>query len=149
VLRVKTDASGRGWGVFVQELELASWGSFVGLQVDWPIHRKEMWAVLQAALMVCTRVQLRWIEFESDNMMVVAYLKSGGGWDLWMDDVTRRIYMQVVGCQSAIYTARWIRGVTDNVEADRLSHLEDNDDWTLMEWAVARMQRWLGQWTVD
>jgi hypothetical protein len=145
-----SDASDHSWGVYIPELELRSRGSFEGVpRWEWPIHRKELYAAWQAALLAFPRLPGRWFEFKSDNMMVVAYLRNGGGSDPWMTAYARLIHQAAAANQCAVYTARWVRGLTDNQDADFLSRWVDHDDWELLPSTVQLLRTQLSEWTVD
>jgi hypothetical protein len=145
-----SDASDHSWGVYIPELELRSWGSIEGVpRWDWPIHRKELYAAWQAALLAFPRLPGRWFEFKSDNMMVVAYLRNGGGSNPWMTAYAHLIHQVAAVNQCAVYTARWVCGLTDNQDADFLSRWVDHDDWELLPSTVQLLHTQLSEWTVD
>jgi hypothetical protein len=108
-----------------------------------------MYAVWLAAQLAFCRLPGRWFEFCSDNMMVVAYLCNGGGSDRWMTSYARRIHVEAEGQRCGVYTARWVRGLTDNQEADFLSRWVDHDDWEISASTVQIIRASLGAWSID
>ncbi|ELR13538.1 RNAdirected DNA polymerase subfamily protein [Acanthamoeba castellanii str. Neff] len=127
-------------------VSLQARGAFAADKLAWPIHHKEMKPVELAVDTLGHYVAGRWVEFESDNVMVVAYLRDGGGPDPWMTDVVRRVWLRAAAEGCGVYNARWIRGSTDNREADWLSRYSDTDDWELSWDTVAELEQQFGGW---
>jgi hypothetical protein len=149
VMVFQTDTCNTGWGACIPKVGLQARGAFAADKLAWPIHRKEMKAVELAVETLGHYVAGWWVEFESDNIMVVMYLRNGGGPNLWMTDVVRRVWLRAAAKGCGIYNARWIRGSTDNKEADWLSRYSDTDDWELSWDTVAELERQFGGWDVD
>jgi hypothetical protein len=59
VMTIKTNASGYGWGAWVLESGEKVRGSFVGQEAEWPIHCKELQAVMLAIETFCPIKQKR------------------------------------------------------------------------------------------
>jgi hypothetical protein len=106
ILKVQTDASGRGWGVWIPESQQKAGGMFVGEEKGWPIHRKELHAVKIVVELFGEGMQGRWVEFESDNMVVVTYLRSGGGKDAALVEMVKRIWQGLACFNATVYSAR-------------------------------------------
>ncbi len=73
-MTIKTNASGYGWGMWVPESGKKARGSFIGHEAKWPIHCKELQAVVLAIETFCPRFCNWWIEVASNNTMAMAYL---------------------------------------------------------------------------
>jgi len=149
VARIQTDASGHSWGAVLLKSGQQARGYFKEVQSTWPIHKKEQNAVQQAVQTLCQNLYSQWVEFESDNMMVVSYLRDGGGRDPNMARMVKDIWQQLHQNGCAIYTAWWIRGATENQQADMLSRFIDEDDWELLDHTVELLKQNLSDWQVD
>lgn len=84
VMIIKTDASSYSWGAWVPESGKKVRGSFVGWEAEWPIHCKELQAIMLAIETFCPRFCNWWIKVTSNNTMAVAYLHNRGGSDVKM-----------------------------------------------------------------
>jgi hypothetical protein len=149
ILVVKTDASGYGWGGCIPECCQEARGSFSEEERTWRIHRKELWAVLGTVLSHKSAFRGRQVEFLSNNLMVVRYLREGGGRDWWMAGIVKRIWQIMDSIGATIHTAQWIHGVTENAWADALSRFRETDDWQLRPETVESIRQALGPWQVD
>jgi hypothetical protein len=149
VMTIKTDASGYSWGAWVPESSEKARGSFVGWEAEWPIHCKELQAVVLAIETFCPKFCNQWIKVASNNTTAVAYLHNGGGSDTEMMRMVKCVWAALHASGCALYTARWVHGVTENQEADALSWFIDADDWSLHSKTVELLQSVLGEWQVD
>ncbi|ELR11801.1 uncharacterized protein ACA1_362880 [Acanthamoeba castellanii str. Neff] len=149
VMVFQTDACDTGWGACIPKVGLQARGAFMVDELAWPIHHKEMKAVKLAVEMLGHYVAGWWVEFESDNIMVVVYLCDGGGPDLWMTDVMWRVWLRAVAKGCGVYNVQWIHGSMDNREADWLSHYSNTNNWELSWDIVAELEQQFGGWDVD
>jgi hypothetical protein len=122
---------------------------FVADELAWPIHCKEMKVVELAIETLGHYIAGWWVEFESDNVMVVVYLCDGGGPDLWMTDIVWWVWLRAAAEGCGIYNVRWIHGSMDNKEADWLLHYSNTDDWELSWDTVAELEWQFGGWDID
>eukprot|EP01087_Luapelamoeba_hula_P001918 TRINITY_DN1170_c0_g1_i5.p2 TRINITY_DN1170_c0_g1~~TRINITY_DN1170_c0_g1_i5.p2 ORF type:complete len:582 (-),score=-25.12 TRINITY_DN1170_c0_g1_i5:1468-3213(-) len=144
-----TDASLKGWGAVVLTTGRQARGAFPPAWDSWPIHFKEMVAVLKAVKSLSANLAGNQVEVRVDNRMVRAYLANGGGRDSRMHEWTREILGLLAGLGAKLYSAIWVKGELDNWEADALSRWVDGDDWQVKGEVVGMLRDCLGHWEVD
>ncbi len=121
-------------------------GSFVGWEAEWPIHHKELQAIVLAIETFCPKLCNWWIEVA--NAMAVAYLHDGGRSDAEMMKMVKCVWSALHASGCALYMARWVCGATENQEVDALSWFIDAADWLLHSEMVELLQSVLGEWQV-
>ncbi len=122
-------------------------GSFVGWEAEWPIHHKELQAIVLAIETFCPKLCNWWIEVA--NAMAVAYLHDGGRSDAEMMKMVKCVWSALHASGCALYMARWVCGATENQEVDALSWFIDANDWSLHGKMVELLWSVLGEWQVD
>jgi len=50
----------------------------------------------------------RMVECQMDSMVALTYIANGGGRDIWMNQLTRRIHWELQAVGASLYKAVWI-----------------------------------------
>lgn len=142
VVEVFSDACDDGWGGTSQG-RMAR-GSFTIEQAAWHIMFKEMMAVLLVLQSLAHFLRGRRLAIKSDNTTVVAYLRNGGGPHTDLNRMAKQIQVFVMqDLKGEIVSVDWVKGSTDNQEADAMSRAVDCDDWRIVPEIFRRLQkRW-------
>ena len=143
--QVTTDSSSYGWGAHFEELEAA--GSWDKITAGDHINFKELYTVLNAILCFKERLKGQSVQFVSDSITAVAYLNNMGGpvprltalaESIW--EVAHRLGISV---QASFLAGRL------NCQADRLSRLSPQYEWSLCPSLFRFIDRLYGPHTVD
>jgi ribonuclease HI len=127
---LKADASDDGWGASLMGQEQAG-GIFSEVEKRWHIMFKEMAAVLHSIRAFKPLLIGRRLALKTDNVTVVAYLEKGGGQWKDLNTMVKTIWEELATVGATLTSTEWIRGSTENQEADQISRRLDCGDWML------------------
>ena len=125
--QIKTDASGSGWGAVYGSLEAS--GHWTPSICKESINYKELLAVHCAVSSFGQHLRGLNVQVLSDNITTVAYINHLGGPCKKISDLMESLWLTAKELNITL-TARHYAGKI-NVEADRLSRLAPNQEWSL------------------
>ena len=150
VLVLQTDASGKvGWGAALKARPKLARGYHKEEEIDWEINIKELYTVLMGILSFREIIQGRMLECQVDSSIAQADLANGGGPNVQMNDLVKRIHLELASIGASLYEAIWIKGSLLNQKADQMSHWRDQDNWELAISTVELLRQVFGPWDVD
>ena len=144
---LKTDASNEGWGaIFENNIANGQWSEEEKAE---HINVKELKAVYNGLLALCSHIKHTHIKLYMDNMTAVAYIrKMGGTHSVKCNAVARLIWEWAIKTDNYLLPAH-IPGV-DNVEADFASRIFDNTtEWMLNKQVFADVTKVFGMPEID
>ena len=145
---LRTDASGQGWGAFLEGVPPTG-GRWAGGDLFQHINYLELHAALLGLQALCSGFSNKHILLQLDNVTAVQYIRNmGGSHSLPCNEMARNIWEW--GKSKNIWlSATHIPGVT-NVEADRASRkFNDNTEWKLDQIVFDQIVTKFGKPSID
>lgn len=148
VIPLNFDAMPEGWGAFCMGQEAR--GDFQPWETEEHICILETKAVKLGLESFVDVVKGKTVELRIDNKTTRAVLEKGGSKKRpELTELVREIWFWAIQNQVVFHTFKWVKGVTDNVEADRASRKKDFADWMLKRDTFLALDRLWGPHTID
>ncbi len=145
-IQLQTDASGIGWGAWLDSNNNASgpWETEVAFQHS---NYRELLAVFRSLISMETQVLSKSVQILSDNVTTVAYLNHLAGSNPLFLRLTKTIFQWCTE-RGVTLTAKHLSG-RDNTHADHLSHVLFRHEWQLNPAIFYQIDQLFGPHQVD
>jgi hypothetical protein len=143
--QIWTDASGSGWGCVLKD-QYAS-GKWDRWAYSKHINYKELLTVLLAVKSFGEQIKGRHLQVLTDSITAAAYINNMGGPVQELSDLAEIIWGQVLA-KDLVISCKHISGCI-NTEADRLSRLSPQYEWTLNPNLFQVIDHMWGPHTID